>query len=123
MEQEDISLRDYQKFCKFTAKKFNNKTEEILTWGLGIAGEAGDVASCIKKTFIHDNNKEEGIKENIGDCLWYAAMICNYFNWNMQEIINTNIKKLKQRYPQGFTIENAKREGKMIDWNEDKIIQ
>jgi len=110
-------LKEYQELCKRTAKKFETQEKEILTWGLGIAGEAGDVASCIKKTFAHDNDQRAGIRENIGDTLWYAAMICNFFNWDMQEVLNENISKLKDRFPAGFTIENARREGKMIDWS------
>ena len=113
------SLYEYQFLCKATAKKFNTPVEEILTWGLGITGEAGDVASCIKKTFMHDNDKRDGIRENIGDTLWYTAMICNFFGWNLQDILEENIKKLKERYPKGFTIESAKREGAMIDWNKE----
>ena len=114
-----MNLTDYQKICRATAKKFDNKELEIYTWGLGIAGEAGDVASCIKKTFAHENSTvQDGIRENLGDTLWYMAMICNYFGWDMQEVMQDNINKLKKRYPKGFTIEKAKREGSKIDWNE-----
>ncbi|MEK6886014.1 MAG: nucleoside triphosphate pyrophosphohydrolase family protein [Nanoarchaeota archaeon] len=116
-----MNLKEYQDICKTTAKKFDNSDVEIATWGLGIAGEAGDVASCIKKTFAHKNDQTQGIKENIGDTLWYSAMICNFFGWNLQEILDENVDKLKKRYPQGFTIENAKRDGTMIDWNEGGI--
>ena len=111
------NLKEYQELCKLTAKKFENPTEEIMTWGLGIAGEAGDVASCIKKTFAHGNDKKEGIRENIGDSLWYAAMICNFFGWSMEEILNENMEKLRARYPAGFTNKDAQRNGTMIDWN------
>jgi NTP pyrophosphatase (non-canonical NTP hydrolase) len=114
-------LKEYQDLCKSTAKKFETPQHEILTWGLGIAGEAGDVAGCIKKTYAHDNDQREGIKENIGDTLWYAAMICNFFEWDMQEILEKNIEKLKKRYEsQGFTTEKARREGTRIDWNDKK---
>lgn len=116
MEKE--SLKEYQELCKVTAKKFETSEKEILTWGLGIAGEAGDVASCIKKTFAHDNDQRVGIKENIGDTLWYAAMICNFFGWEMQAILNENLEKLKKRFPQGFTTNDASRNNTMIDWNE-----
>jgi NTP pyrophosphatase (non-canonical NTP hydrolase) len=116
---ETNSLDEYQLLSRNSAKKFDSPVEEILTWGLGIAGEAGDVASCIKKTFIHNNDKKEGIRENLGDALWYGAMICNFFGWSMQEILNENIAKLKERYPEGFTIKNAQRSGQMIDWNEE----
>ena len=118
MEKGISSLKEYQDLCKATAKKFETKEKEILTWGLGIAGEAGDVAGCIKKTFAHDNDQRAGIKENIGDTLWYSAMICNFFDWDMQEILEGNIAKLKARYPQGFMTEHAKREGTRVDWNE-----
>ena len=118
-KKQENNLREYQKICRATAKKFKSREMEILTWGLGIAGEAGDVASCIKKTFAHQNNQKEGIKENIGDVFWYAAMICNFFNWDLQEILEGNINKLKKRYPKGFSIRKAKRKGKMIDWNKN----
>ena len=62
---EKSFLRKYQESCAETAKKFDSDEKQILTWGLGITGEAGDVASCIKKTFAHDNDQREGIKENI----------------------------------------------------------
>lgn len=116
-----MNLKEYQEICKKTAKKFESPELEISTWGLGITGEAGDVASCIKKTFAHKNDKKEGIKENIGDMFWYAAMICNFFNWDLEEVLGENIKKLEQRYPEGFTEKDAQRNGTMIDWNEEKI--
>ena len=113
-----MNLKEYQEFCKTTAKKFDNPELEIATWGLGIAGEAGDVASCIKKTFAHTNDVKDGIKENLGDTLWYAAMICNFFGWDLQEVLEQNMSKLKARFPQGFTYDSVSR--KMIDWNEGK---
>ena len=116
-DKSNSSLKEYQALCKTTAKKFENPEKEILTWGLGIAGEAGDVASCIKKTFAHDNDQRVGIRENIGDTLWYAAMICNFFGWDLQEVLDENVEKLKKRYPNGFTTEIAKRNNTMIDWN------
>ena len=77
---------------------------------------SGDTAGCIKKTFFHKNDQRRGIRENIGDALWYAAMICNFFGWDLDEVLGENIQKLKKRYPQGFTQKNAERKG--IDWNE-----
>lgn len=112
-----MTLKQYQQKAKQTAKKFNDKEKEILTWGLGIAGEAGDVAGCIKKTVSHLNNQKDGIKENLGDTLWYITMICNYFDWSLEDIMKENIEKLQKRYPQGFTNKNAQKDKKK-DWNE-----
>jgi hypothetical protein len=54
---------------------------------------------------------------NDGDTLWYMAMICNFYSWDLQEILQENLEKLKKRYPEGFTHEAAGRNGTMIDWN------
>lgn len=117
-EEPSISgLKDYQALCRATAKKFSAPKEEILTWGLGIAGEAGDVASCIKKTFIHENDQKAGIRENLGDAMWYAAMICTFMGWDLQEVLEENVRKLKKRFPHGFSLKDAQRDGTMIDWN------
>lgn len=112
-----MNLKEYQELSKKTAKKHDSKEKEILTLGLGISGEAGDVAGCIKKTFSHDDDQKLGIRENLGDTLWYIAMICNYFGWDMQEILEENIEKLKKRYPKGFSVDNARKD-KRKDWNE-----
>jgi len=112
-----MDLKEYQRLCKRTAKKFDDKDKEILTWGLGIAGEAGDVAGCIKKTFSHGDNQEKGIRENLGDTMWYIAMICDFFGWSLDEVLKENIEKLKKRHPKGFSEKTAKKD-KRRDWNE-----
>jgi NTP pyrophosphatase (non-canonical NTP hydrolase) len=117
-----MNLNEYQKLCKKTAKKdFKTADEEIMCWGLGLCGEAGDVASCIKKTFAQNKDTKEGIKENLGDMLWYSAMICNFFRWDMQKILEENIEKLKNRFPGGFNYDAVQRD--MIKWGgfEDDI--
>jgi len=111
-----MNLNEYQELCKRTAKKdFQTNSEEIMCWGLGVTGEAGDIASCIKKTFAHNKDVKEGIKENIGDMLWYTAMICNFFGWDLEEVLNENIEKLKKRFPEGFDYKSTNRE--MIKWS------
>ena len=115
-----MNLKEYQEACKRTAKEFATPETEIATWGLGIAGEAGDVASCIKKIFAQQNKAisiKEGMKENLGDTLWYVAMICNFYGWDLEEVLKENIKKLEERYPMGFTFEDAQRKGTMIKWS------
>jgi NTP pyrophosphatase (non-canonical NTP hydrolase) len=118
MEQK-IDLKKYQQLCQNTAKGFaGDKEKEIVNWGLGVAGEAGDLAGCIKKTVFHKNDQVAGIRENIGDTMWYLAMICNCYGWDFEEVLQENIDKLAKRYPQGFTEKDAQRNGSRVDWNE-----
>jgi len=111
-----MNLKEYQEMCKLTAKKdFQTKEEEIMCWGLGVTGEAGDIGSCIKKTFAHKKDVKDGIKENIGDMFWYTAMICNFFGWDLNEILKENTEKLKKRFPQGFNYNSVNRD--MVKWS------
>jgi len=116
----DEFLKKYQEFCNSTSRHYETKDKEIMTWGLGISGEAGDVAGCIKKTCSQDNDQRAGIKENLGDTLWYIAMICNFYGWSLEDVFNGNIEKLRKRYPQGFNKEALARGNERIDWNEKK---
>lgn len=113
-----MDVAKYQRLVKTTAKKFKDKTNEIVSWGLGVIGEAGDVAGCIKKTLFHGNDQTKGIKENLGDMMWYVAMICNFYGWKLEDVLDENIEKLRERYPQGFTEKDASRGGTRTDWME-----
>ena len=85
---------------------------EVVNACLGLAGEVGEVNDIIKKWVYHghDLNEDELAKE-LGDILWYAAMMCHSLGWDMEEIMQMNIEKLKKRYPDGFS-ENASRNRK-----------
>ena len=45
----------------------------------------------------------EDVKKEIGDVMWYLAMICDSFGFDIEEIAKMNIDKLKERYPEGFS--------------------
>lgn len=70
---------------------------------LGLSGEVGEFNDMIKKWVFHEKELDiEHLKKECGDILWYIAMMCYSFNWNMEEIMEMNIEKLKSRYPDGF---------------------
>ena len=112
-------LKKYQEFVASIARPDKNKDMEICNWGLGIAGEAADAASCIKKTVFHGNDQTAGLKENLGDTMWYIGAICNHYGWTIEEVLIENQEKLSKRYHEGkFNKEQANRNGEMTDWNE-----
>lgn len=118
-----VNLKDYQKLTLRSAPDYKDKNQALANWGLGVAGEAGDLAGCVKKTLFHQNDQTDGIRENIGDTMWYLAMICNTMGWELEEILSENIAKLEKRYPTGFNYKAAARGKTRIDWmeKEDKI--
>lgn len=75
---------------------------------LGIVTEGVELIQAINKTIA---TKEEfdvvNMKEEIGDIMWYIALLCNTHNIDLKQVMQTNINKLKQRFPEKFTTDNA----------------
>ena len=90
----------YQKVAKTTA--IYPREQAIIYPTLGLTGEAGEVANKVKKIIRDDGNKiNEGlvqeISAEIGDVLWYIAVLADDFNIKLSDIANTNIEKLANR--------------------------
>lgn len=76
---------------------------QLLNGTLGLTGEAGEVSDLIKKGIFHEKGIDlEHLKKELGDCAWYLAMICDACGFTLDDVMQTNIDKLKARYPQGF---------------------
>lgn len=77
---------------------------ELLNGALGLPGEAGEVADHIKKYIFHGHplDRSELIKE-LGDVCWYLALIAHAIDVPLDVIMISNIEKLRNRYPEGFS--------------------
>lgn len=76
--------------------------------GLGIAGEAGEVADEMKKELGHGHDRDRAkMAKELGDVLWYTAVLADRYGYSLSDIATLNINKLKARYPQGFTVEGS----------------
>ena len=90
----------YQKVALTTA--IYPREQAIIYPTLGLTGEAGEVANKVKK-IIRDgsDSKDEKlvseIKSEIGDCLWYIAVLANDFDIKLSDIASTNLIKLENR--------------------------
>lgn len=74
----------------------------------GLSGEAGELTDMIKKWIFHNKTLDiTHAQKELGDVMWYVAMICESFGWSLDEIMQMNIDKLKKRYPDGFDTERA----------------
>ena len=80
----------------------------IINGLFGLSGESGEFIDMIKKWIFHEKELDEDhAKKELGDVMWYVAMICESFGWSLDEIMQMNIDKLKKRYPEGFDTERA----------------
>lgn len=80
----------------------------IFDAALGLSGEVGEFNDLLKKWVFHEKGLDvEHLKKELGDIMWYVAMMCHSFGWELDEILQMNVDKLKARYPEGFDIELA----------------
>ncbi len=100
-----MNLNDYQKLALRTARSTDAK-DELFHLLLGLCGEAGEIAEKMKKV-VRDKNSDfasidvEDLKKELGDVLWHIAAIANYFDISLDDIGETNIKKLASRLERG----------------------
>lgn len=92
----------YQEEVKRTMGSLNRQ-EALCAWSMGLAGEVGEVIEPIKKHVFHGRPLDlTEIEKELGDVLWYCAALCNALDLYMDVIMQRNILKLKERYPDGF---------------------
>ena len=116
-------LNQYQKFVDKVTSDASKNTEKlvdrleyverknihvsrILTAGIGLSGEVGEFNDIVKKCFFQGKEMDEDIvnhlKSELGDVMWYIAQGCIALGTNIEELIDINTAKLKDRYPGGF---------------------
>jgi NTP pyrophosphatase (non-canonical NTP hydrolase) len=96
----NITATEYQDKAKVTAIFPKEKALEYLA--LGLSSESGEVAGKIKK-IIRDKDKlnPTDLGAEIGDVLWYCALLAEELNLNLGKIMENNIEKLHSRKARG----------------------
>ncbi len=104
-----MELNEYQKLALRTAGDHGDEQHRLMYTALGLNGEAGEVAEIIKKALFHghDLDKEMLLKE-LGDVMWYVAVLADTLGLSLDEVGSENIAKLRRRYPDGFSSERSR---------------
>ena len=100
-----LTPNKYQELAMRTAK---DECRNLSNVGLGLTGEAGEVADIIKK-HLHQQHPldKEKLKKELGDVAWYLALGCEVAETTLEEVMRMNIDKLMARYPDGFDPEKS----------------
>ena len=98
---------EYQKVANRTCATTQSKTDMLHHAVFGLTSEAGEVAGLLQKKYQGHEFDIEHFKKELGDCTWMIAEACTAVGITLDDVFNTNIKKLKKRYPDGFTSENS----------------
>ena len=98
-KSKPMDLNAYQKAAERTA--IYASKHAILYPALGLAGEAGEVANKVKKMMRDNEFDKEGVTQELGDCMWYIAAMCNDLNVSMADLALANLEKLLDRKSRG----------------------
>lgn len=93
--------------------KYQELASRTINWNLsksdlehhalhGMVGEIGEIHSLYQKVYQGHEIDDEHLKKELGDLQWFIAELCTAKGWNLEEICDLNIEKLKTRYPEGF---------------------
>ena len=97
--QEKIRERNYQLGTQAT--QLNNAAR-------GMAGDVGEVNTCIQNWLEYGKPLDTAnLKEELGDVMWRIAQMCDAMGWSLEEVQAANIAKLKARYPEKYSDEQA----------------
>ena len=101
-----MNLNDYQQLALRTASP-KDKKNEVFHLLLGLVGEAGEIAEKAKK-IVRDQESDfskldvEDLKKELGDILWYIAVLSDHFDLALDEVGQGNIDKLASRLERGM---------------------
>ena len=111
-----MELNEYQKKAMETCMPSCRNISYML---LNLVGEVGELASKIAKDIrkdtveINQNNlreymgddqwweREQEYQHEAGDILWQLAGVCSVMGWDLSEIAQKNLDKLKSRKERG----------------------
>lgn len=105
-----ISPNEYQTAALRTAntKAMEDPIEKITNGAMGLNGEAGEVIDHLKKYKYQGHELDRMyLAKELGDICWYVALLADGIGYDLETIMQMNIEKLKERYPEGFSIQRS----------------
>jgi len=99
----------YQTDAMRTVDPKLTEDKRLLEGLAGMNSEAGEAFDVWKKYKFqgHDLDRE-AIALELGDVLWYLTEAAVALGYSLEEIMKMNIKKLQERYPNGFDPEKSR---------------
>ena len=107
-EKKRMTPNEYQKLAMRTCSiPYDQKQDMLMHAVLGLTSEAGEVSGLFQKKYQGHKLDPEHLEKELGDCLWMIAEACAALGGNMETVMQTNIEKLRARYPEGFDAEHS----------------
>jgi NTP pyrophosphatase (non-canonical NTP hydrolase) len=99
-EADEITMDQYQELAGKTA--IYPRAMGLLYTALGLSEEVGEVLGKVKRIYRDDEGhllpaRRVQIRAELGDALWYLAMLAAEAELTLNDIALENLKKLQQR--------------------------
>jgi NTP pyrophosphatase (non-canonical NTP hydrolase) len=96
-----MDCNEYQRLALQTARS-KDAPDEFMHLVLGVVGEAGEIAEKVKKLLrdrsaVLEELDVEEICAELGDVLWYTAVLANFLGRSLSDVAQQNIDKLADR--------------------------
>ena len=103
-QRDGMGMNEYQRLAEVTVVY---KPElKVIYPTIGLCGETGEVAEKVKKWLRDDggqmtDERRELLKKELGDVMWYLAVLAKDLGLTLDEIARHNIEKLLDRKERG----------------------
>lgn len=104
-----MEINDYQK-CAIDTAIYKWRGDNLIYPVLGLCGEAGELANKIKKPLRSEGTSKPStlssefkreLAHELGDVLWYVALVADELGFKLDEIAQMNVNKLLSRKERG----------------------
>lgn len=100
-----------QEYVRLAIRSESMKDHTMMTPGMlrlihaafGLQTESAEFTDILKKAIFYGAEIDRtNVLEEMGDILWYMAIIIVYYNTSFEQVMEANIAKLQKRYPHQF---------------------
>jgi len=129
-----VNLHAYQDFVQAITSEDSNDPEAFVrriqalveqgvnpallnTAAIGLPSEAGEFSDLVKKVLFHRKELTAEVRnklnQELGDVAFYWITACRALGLDPNQVIQDNIQKLSNRYPNGFDVFRAENKDKL----------
>lgn len=103
-----MTINEYQTLAMTTLNPTLSKRDVLINSVMGLCGESGEAIDIVKKWMAQGHTLDKArLANELGDIAWYLAEAATALDISLEEIMQTNIEKLKKRYPDGFNCQDS----------------
>lgn len=102
-----MNMNEYQALAARTINQDLEAVQVAFHALHGMVSEIGEIHGLYQKTYQGHELHSSHVKKELGDLLWFIAEYCTACGWQLEDVAQMNIDKLRARYPEGFDAERS----------------